>query len=80
MKESLELGREIEIELEREQVSVYDIDKPQSKLIIVMSQPAQSKIRTGEKEFGCSLEKIENSRFSKVGTRKGLSKMKLMVR
>ena len=37
MKESFELGREIEIELEREQVSLYDIDKPQSKLITVMS-------------------------------------------
>ena len=52
MKESLELGREIEIELEREQVSVYDIDKPQSKLITVMSQPAQRKIRIGEKILG----------------------------
>ena len=82
MKESLELGREIEIELEREQVSLYDIDKPQSKLITVMSQPAhaQSKIRIGEQDFGCSLEKNKKkSRFSKVGTRKGLSKLKLIV-
>ena len=80
MKESFELGREIEIELEREQVSLYDIDKPQSKLITGMSQPAQSKIRIGEKDFGCSLEKNKkNSRFSKVGTRKGLSKLKLIV-